>query len=108
MSYKELSTVSSKSRSNAKSRCNTSSGRESRLASLCQPDPNGMGMPLYGVSRQEAHLRRDMPVISERIETDQAHLIHPLHHPSAHQRPTIWVEGRGAIVKDAQGREYID
>ncbi len=49
-----------------------------------------------------------MPVISERIETDQAHLLHPLHHPSAHQKPKIWVEGRGAIVKDAEGREYID
>ena len=49
-----------------------------------------------------------MPVISERIETDQAHLLHPLHHPTAHQRPKIWVEGKGAIVKDAEGREYID
>jgi adenosylmethionine-8-amino-7-oxononanoate aminotransferase len=49
-----------------------------------------------------------MPVISERIETDQAHLLHPLHHPSAHQKPKIWVEGKGAIVKDAEGREYID
>ncbi|MBI3243138.1 MAG: aspartate aminotransferase family protein [Chloroflexi bacterium] len=49
-----------------------------------------------------------MPVISERLETDHAHLLHPLHHPSAHQHPKIWVEGRGAIVKDAEGREYID
>ena len=49
-----------------------------------------------------------MPVISERIETDHAHLLHPLHHPSAHQRPKIWVEGKGAIVKDAEGRDYID
>lgn len=49
-----------------------------------------------------------MPVISERLETDQAHLLHPLHHPSAHQHAKIWVEGRGAIVKDAEGREFID
>ena len=49
-----------------------------------------------------------MPVISERIETDHAHLLHPLHHPSAHQRPKIWVEGKGAVIKDAEGREYID
>jgi adenosylmethionine-8-amino-7-oxononanoate aminotransferase len=49
-----------------------------------------------------------MPVISERIETDHAHLLHPLHHPSAHQNPKIWVEGRGAVVKDAEGREYLD
>ncbi len=49
-----------------------------------------------------------MPVISERIETDHAHLLHPLHHPSAHQTPRLWVEGNGALVKDAEGREYID
>ena len=39
---------------------------------------------------------------------DRAHLLHPLHHPSALQHPRIWVEGRGAIIKDAEGREYID
>ncbi len=49
-----------------------------------------------------------MPVISERLETDNAHLLHPLHHPSALQRPKIWVEGRGAVIKDAEGKEYID
>jgi adenosylmethionine-8-amino-7-oxononanoate aminotransferase len=49
-----------------------------------------------------------VPVISERIETDNAHLLHPLHHPSAHQRPKIWVEGKGAVIKDAEGREFID
>ena len=42
------------------------------------------------------------------IAADRAHLLHPLHHPSAHQRPRIWVEGRGAVIKDADGREYID
>jgi putrescine---pyruvate transaminase len=42
------------------------------------------------------------------IEADHAHLIHPLHHPSAHQRPKIWVRGRGATVTDAEGRDYID
>jgi adenosylmethionine-8-amino-7-oxononanoate aminotransferase len=39
---------------------------------------------------------------------DQRHLIHPLHHPSDHQSPVIIVEGRGAMLKDADGREYID
>jgi adenosylmethionine-8-amino-7-oxononanoate aminotransferase len=34
--------------------------------------------------------------------------IAPLHHPTAVQSPRIWVEGRGAIIKDADGREYID
>jgi adenosylmethionine-8-amino-7-oxononanoate aminotransferase len=49
-----------------------------------------------------------MSDVDERIKIDQAHLLHPLHHPSAHTKPQIWVEGRGAIIKDASGREYID
>jgi adenosylmethionine-8-amino-7-oxononanoate aminotransferase len=39
---------------------------------------------------------------------DRAHLLHPLHHPTAHQHPRVWVEGRGATLRDAEGREYID
>ncbi len=46
--------------------------------------------------------------IDERTRADQAHLIHPLHHPSAHQAPKIWVSGEGALVRDAAGNEYID
>jgi adenosylmethionine-8-amino-7-oxononanoate aminotransferase len=49
-----------------------------------------------------------MAVIKERVAAETAHLIHPLHHPSANQSLRIWVEGRGAIIKDADGREYID
>jgi len=42
------------------------------------------------------------------IKDDQEHLIHPLHHPSDHLEPLIYVRGRGATVTDIQGREYID
>ena len=42
------------------------------------------------------------------VREDQEHLIHPLHHPQDHQHPLMMVEGRGAILKDAEGREYID
>jgi adenosylmethionine-8-amino-7-oxononanoate aminotransferase len=42
------------------------------------------------------------------VAVDHAHLLHPLHHPSMHRNPKVWVEGRGAIVKDADGREYLD
>jgi adenosylmethionine-8-amino-7-oxononanoate aminotransferase len=42
------------------------------------------------------------------LGTDQAHLMHPLHHPSAYASTRIWVSGRGALIKDAAGREYID
>jgi adenosylmethionine-8-amino-7-oxononanoate aminotransferase len=46
--------------------------------------------------------------IAEPVQVDQAHLMHPLHHPTAHQAPKIWVAGQGAIIRDAQGQEYID
>ena len=42
------------------------------------------------------------------LETDRAHLMHPLHHPSSYATARVWVSGRGAIIKDAAGREYID
>jgi putrescine aminotransferase len=42
------------------------------------------------------------------IDTDRAHLLHPLHHPSAYATARVWVEGRGAIIKDSSGREYLD
>jgi putrescine aminotransferase len=46
--------------------------------------------------------------LAERIASDLTHLLHPLHHPTTTATPKIWVEGRGAIIKDATGREYID
>lgn len=45
---------------------------------------------------------------TEHVQADQAHLLHPLYHPSAHQGPKIWVEARGSFVKDIAGNEYID
>jgi len=42
------------------------------------------------------------------VKHDQDHLIHPLHHPLEHAEPLIFVEGKGAVIKDIQGREYID
>src|SRR5574342_7405 len=42
------------------------------------------------------------------IKDDQDHLIHPLHHPSEHLEPLVFVRGRGAVITDIQGREYID
>ena len=46
--------------------------------------------------------------VSDTITTDQQHLIHPLHHPNFHRAPKIWVKGRGSILQDAEGHEYID
>ena len=42
------------------------------------------------------------------IEIDQRHLIHPLHHPKDHEQPVLLVEGRGEMLRDAEGKEYID
>jgi adenosylmethionine-8-amino-7-oxononanoate aminotransferase len=45
---------------------------------------------------------------SELVETDRQHLIHPMHHPADHVEPVIYVRGRGAVVRDVRGREYLD
>ncbi len=42
------------------------------------------------------------------IKNDQSHLIHPLHHASEAAEPLVVVEGRGAVIRDIQGHEYID
>jgi putrescine---pyruvate transaminase len=44
----------------------------------------------------------------EKTRSDLAHLLHPLYHPQDHQQPKIWLEGRGALLKDINGQEYID
>lgn len=49
-----------------------------------------------------------LPNAAERTQSDLAHLIHPLYHPTDHQEPRIWVEGRGALIKDINGVEVID
>ena len=42
------------------------------------------------------------------LARDAAHLIHPLHDGSAHRNARVWVRGAGALLTDAEGREYID
>ncbi len=42
------------------------------------------------------------------VDVDQAHLIHPLHTAADHQAPIVFVAGEGAVLRDAEGREYID
>ena len=49
-----------------------------------------------------------LPSVAERTQADLAHLIHPLYHPSDHQKPRIWVEGHGAFLKDLDGNEVLD
>jgi adenosylmethionine-8-amino-7-oxononanoate aminotransferase len=49
-----------------------------------------------------------MDTIADPVQADHAHLLHPLHHPTAHQAPKIWVAGQGSLVRDSEGHEYID
>ncbi len=46
--------------------------------------------------------------LNSAVAADRDHLIHPLHHPSAHTAPKIWVSGKGSILTDIEGNEYID
>jgi adenosylmethionine-8-amino-7-oxononanoate aminotransferase len=48
------------------------------------------------------------PTAADLVTSDRAHLIHPLHHPVDAANPVIYVRGRGAILEDVEGREYID
>ncbi len=45
---------------------------------------------------------------SDLVKHDQDHLIHSLHHPMDNAEPLIFVKGRGAVITDVQGREYLD
>lgn len=43
------------------------------------------------------------------LARDLQHLIHPLHNRSTHKSVAhVWTKGEGAILTDADGREYID
>src|SRR5690348_5084169 len=42
------------------------------------------------------------------LDADKRHLVHPLHHPKDHAQAHMFVEGRGAMLRAADGTEYID
>src|ERR1700760_4336319 len=42
------------------------------------------------------------------LDADRRHLIHPLHHPKDHAAARIFVEGNGAMLRTADGSEFID
>ncbi|HSB71216.1 MAG TPA: aspartate aminotransferase family protein [Candidatus Methylomirabilis sp.] len=42
------------------------------------------------------------------VDEDRQHLLHPLYHPADHATPHVWVRGQGAVLTDADGREYLD
>src|SRR5690349_18568517 len=42
------------------------------------------------------------------LKADQQHLIHSQHHPSATGTAKVWVKGKGSMLTDIEGNEYID
>ncbi|NTU83561.1 MAG: aspartate aminotransferase family protein, partial [Chloroflexales bacterium] len=42
------------------------------------------------------------------VAADQAHLLHPQHHPSDHLDPQIWVAGAGALITNSTGQTFLD
>ena len=42
------------------------------------------------------------------LTQDLDHLVHPLHNRKTHRNGHVWVRGRGALIYDADGREYLD
>src|SRR5262249_9498557 len=42
------------------------------------------------------------------VAADRRRLIHPLHHPVDAERTTIYLRGRGVMIEDVDGHEYID
>jgi putrescine aminotransferase len=42
------------------------------------------------------------------LEQDRKHLLHPLHHPSAHEHPLVIESGRGIWIRTVEGKEYMD
>ncbi|MFN8491239.1 MAG: aspartate aminotransferase family protein [Caldilineaceae bacterium] len=42
------------------------------------------------------------------LEQDREHLLHPLHHPSAHENALIFESGHGVWMRTIDGKEYID
>ncbi len=42
------------------------------------------------------------------LDLDRRHLVHPLHNPAEQAGARLFVEGHGAMLRTADGREYID
>ena len=48
------------------------------------------------------------PSKSDLLARDRAHLIHPLHDRALQERGHVWVRGEGALLYDADGKDYVD
>ena len=48
------------------------------------------------------------PTNAELLARDCSSLVHSLHNRSAQQSGHVWVRGEGAVLTDADGKEYLD
>ncbi|MBX7165363.1 MAG: aspartate aminotransferase family protein [Pirellulales bacterium] len=48
------------------------------------------------------------PAANNELDRDQRHLIHALHSRAAQATAHVWVEGRGAVIVDHTGQEFLD
>jgi putrescine aminotransferase len=46
--------------------------------------------------------------LQDLLARDLASLIHPLHDTAVHRSGRVWIRGHGAMLVDADGKEYID
>ncbi|MSP87729.1 MAG: aspartate aminotransferase family protein [Alphaproteobacteria bacterium] len=49
-----------------------------------------------------------MSAVSALVKSDQEHIIHPLHFAKENENPLVVVEGRGEMLIDADGKQFID
>jgi adenosylmethionine-8-amino-7-oxononanoate aminotransferase len=50
----------------------------------------------------------DLSPALDLLDADRRHLIHPLHHPKDHAQARMFASGQGAMLRTADGHEYID
>jgi putrescine---pyruvate transaminase len=55
-----------------------------------------------------AHGGNIMLAVNELLDSDRAHLLHPLHHPSATDSPLLFTGGEGVWLHTADGKQVID
>jgi lysine--8-amino-7-oxononanoate aminotransferase len=49
-----------------------------------------------------------LPSPEQLVRNDREFLIHPLHDPNDTEHPVIYARGRGVMVHDIHGNEYVD
>src|SRR5262245_3568056 len=76
-------------------------------------------MQIVKIDSQRNVCRRCSPMLShggtnvpatkaELLNRDSSRLIHSLHNRTAQQSGHVWVRGEGAVLTDADGKEFLD